>query len=81
MKYNFAVCRCSKVGGKNPSKQRRTRMSMHMFKDHIIPFSDLTFEKRVGKGSAAAVYRAKLRKHTQVAVKSVDVPVNCYLLY
>ena len=51
---------------------------MQKFRDHIIAIHDLSFGNRVGFGSAGVVRRAKLRRHTNVAVKTVEIPVRVW---
>jgi hypothetical protein len=63
----------------NEANKRLVHVSMHKFRDHIVSLQDLTMGTVIGAGSAGAVFRAKLRRHTDVAVKSVLMPVSCYL--
>jgi hypothetical protein len=56
--------------------EAHARLSMHKFQDHLVPFNDIAFGERIGTGAAGTVYRAKLRRHTDVAVKSVAIPVR-----
>ena len=48
---------------------------MKKFADDIINLKDLAIGAQIGTGAGGTVFRAKLRRHTEVAVKSVQLPV------